>query len=81
MCSRRESNYGTAPERQQSANVGLVSKGAGQAGWQRAIEARLSKFQQPGLSLRQMALIWAAAFSVVVLACAAFFITLYWLFS
>lgn len=58
-----------------------MSNGAGQAGWQRAIEARLSRFSQPGLDLRQMALIWAFAFSVVVLACTAFFLTLYWLFG
>jgi hypothetical protein len=58
-----------------------MGKGAGQPGWRRAIETRLSRLQQPNPSLRQMSLIWATAFSVVVLACAAFFLTLYWLFS
>jgi hypothetical protein len=37
--------------------------------------------QQPDLRLGQFALVWAAAISVVFLACALFFLALYWIFS
>jgi hypothetical protein len=41
----------------------------------------LGKLQGPDLGLRKAAVIWAVAFAVVVLACAAFFLVMFWLFS
>lgn len=58
-----------------------MSNDAGQAGWRRAIEARLSGLAQPSLGVNQAVRIWITALAVVILACAAFFITLYWLFG
>lgn len=58
-----------------------MSNGSGRPSWYRAFEARLFNFQQSDLSLGQMALMWAAAITVVLLACAVFFFGLYWLFS
>ncbi len=58
-----------------------MSNGSGRPSWYRAFEARLFNFQGSDLSLGQMALMWAAAITVVLLACVVFFFGLYWLFS
>lgn len=43
------------------------------------VDAQWEKMQQPDLHLAQFALVCVAAISVVFLACALFFLALYWI--
>ena len=58
-----------------------MNAGAGRAGWRRAIDAYLAKFQRPDIQFGQLVLLWVTALTLVVVACAIFFIVMYWLFS
>jgi hypothetical protein len=58
-----------------------VGEGAGQGGWQRAVNSRLSRLQQQDGRLRQFALLWITAVSAVMVACVVFFLVLYWIFG
>ena len=62
------------------ATVGDVSEGAGHR-WRHAIDGRLSRLQQQDGRLGQLALLWISAVSVVLIACVAFFLVLYWMFG
>jgi hypothetical protein len=56
-------------------------EGAGQRRWRRGVEAYLVKFQGQDVGVGQMLLLWATAVIVIVLVCAAFFSTVYWIFG
>jgi hypothetical protein len=57
-----------------------MNEAADRSVWRRAVENRLTRLQQQDGSLRQLALLWVAVVCVVLLACAAFFLVLYWIF-
>ena len=54
---------------------------AGQPRWQVWIETYMSRFQEPGLSVGKMIKLWAVSFTIVMIACAVFFLPLVWLFG
>ncbi len=45
------------------------------------MDAYLAKFREQELHFSQLFLLWASALALVVLACAAFFLAMFWLFS
>jgi len=63
------------------ATVGGVSEGADQGGWRRALGSRLIRLQQQDGGLGQLAGLWVTVIAVVLTACAAFFLAIYWIFG